>query len=936
MVWSILIRKGAYLYNHLCLDILSYYQIISAMKKTFSSLTLVTLLILLFTGIGFNSTIAQDLKQTKRVFVDIRFDSQSAAEGLRSLIPSEQDSKIIRSSPLFQVERSFLQGLKKDAEAKSGKNLQDLSLWYRYELEPGSDVASFVDQMLKTQGVDFVEVAPEASPDPYILQAVTPDFEANQGYLDVAPAGLDSYYAWTIPGGTGSGVTIYDVEREWNQTHEDLAVLSGVTQLLDAGDVATPGTPCTSPPCNAHGTAVMGEMLGANNGIGVTGMVYDALGGLAPSITMDLGFAPGNAILLAVADGTPGDVILLEVQTGVCGLPGSCQNAPVTNCGPIEWIQSAYDAIETATSSGFVVVQAAGNGNVDLDQAACGDTFDRSFRDSGAIIVGAGNIGGSDRQRMGFSSYGDRVDLQGWGTGVMTVEYGGFYTDPDSPADRNKWYTSSFNGTSSASPTVAGAAASIQGISLDELAVPQTSQTIRSLLVATGSPQQGDTSENIGPRPNLGAAIPDFINVPPTADAGGDQTIECASPTGSSVQLDGSGSFDLNGDGLTYTWTGAFSEGGGTVNGVNPVVTLALGVHVISLEVEDPSGLTDSDSVEITVEDTTDPVVSIIGDENMTLECGVDDYVELGATATDVCWGDLAVSTSGSVDTETPGIYEIDYTATDGSGLSDTATRTVEVEDTLPPVLTVDTETLILWPPNHEYHSLDLADMGVTVEDECDETLTIDDVVISSVSSDEDENTIGKGDGDTLDDILIDASCQDVSLRAERQGGGNGRVYTITLSVEDASGNSASADYHVAVPKKPKSTAVMDAAAYSVAGCAALVKIAESEITEDDDVLDGELDKVLVNDEKGFSLKPNYPDPFNPVTRISFSLPQNELVEINVFDMTGRLVSSLVNSEYSAGTHEVVFDATGLPTGIYFYSMRAGTFMQSRRMSLLK
>jgi hypothetical protein len=97
-------------------------------------------------------------------------------------------------------------------------------------------------------------------------------------------------------------------------------------------------------------------------------------------------------------------------------------------------------------------------------------------------------------------------------------------------------------------------------------------------------------------------------NLPPVADAGPDQTLPAASPAGSDVTLDGSASSDPDGDALSYSWTGPF----GTVGGVGPTVTLGIGVHVVSLEVDDGNGATDTDSVTIAVEaaqDTTPPIV---------------------------------------------------------------------------------------------------------------------------------------------------------------------------------------------------------------------------------------------------------------------------------------------------------------------------------------
>jgi hypothetical protein len=79
-----------------------------------------------------------------------------------------------------------------------------------------------------------------------------------------------------------------------------------------------------------------------------------------------------------------------------------------------------------------------------------------------------------------------------------------------------------------------------------------------------------------------------------------------------------------------------------------------------------------------------------------------------------------------------------------------------------------------------------VTDFVTSVTDSCSTTLGIDSVVISQVTSDELENS--GGDGNTLNDIVIAGDCKSVQLRSERDGGGDGRVYTITFSVRDSSG----------------------------------------------------------------------------------------------------------------------------------------------------
>ena len=85
-----------------------------------------------------------------------------------------------------------------------------------------------------------------------------------------------------------------------------------------------------------------------------------------------------------------------------------------------------------------------------------------------------------------------------------------------------------------------------------------------------------------------------------------------------------------------------------------------------------------------------------------------------------------------------------------------------------------------------------------------------------------------------------------------------------------------------------------------------------------------------------YTLKQNYPNPFNPATEISFSLPSKEKVILEVYNSLGQKVKTLINREISAGVHALTFDATTLPSGIYFYRIMAGDFQQVRKMVLVK
>lgn len=85
-----------------------------------------------------------------------------------------------------------------------------------------------------------------------------------------------------------------------------------------------------------------------------------------------------------------------------------------------------------------------------------------------------------------------------------------------------------------------------------------------------------------------------------------------------------------------------------------------------------------------------------------------------------------------------------------------------------------------------------------------------------------------------------------------------------------------------------------------------------------------------------FQLDQNFPNPFNPVTTITFSLPQSGLTTVKVFDILGKEVRTLVNEVRSAGSHSVPFNASDLPSGVYFYTLRSGNFTQTKKMMLTK
>jgi len=102
----------------------------------------------------------------------------------------------------------------------------------------------------------------------------------------------------------------------------------------------------------------------------------------------------------------------------------------------------------------------------------------------------------------------------------------------------------------------------------------------------------------------------------------------------------------------------------------------------------------------------------------------------------------------------------------------------------------------------------------------------------------------------------------------------------------------------------------------------------------DDNILPVEDEINLIVDE--FKLFQNYPNPFNPSTIISYQISERQLVTLKVYDILGNKIAVLVNEEKPVGSYEVEFNASSFPSGVYFYQLKAGSFIQTNKMILIK
>ena len=377
---------------------------------------------------------------------------------------------------LFPQPDALLDTWREQAEARSGEVLHDLTLFYSLHLPAGLDLGPLCDQLNRFEVVRRAWPVGAVSDPIASPVAGAGDYSGQQGYRGPAPMGVDADFGNTYSGGLGTGITIADVETGWTDDHEDIAHKAQGNYI---------GLCCAPYPWD-HGTAVLGELVGEHQELGVRGLVYDA----DVLLSTHQGFAINvpAAITNAIAALTAGDFLVLEVQ---------CQDAPL-GPHPCEWDDAIFASVRLATASGIHVYSAAGNGGHNLDDPSFGGKFNRTVRDSGAVIVGASQ--GSALTAASFSNHGTRLDLHGWGTSVTTAGYGDLFN-----GGLQSTYTALFSGTSSATPIVAGAAAQLAGIHSQVTGLTVAPKQLRSLLVGSGTATT--SGPNIGPRPNVRAAI---------------------------------------------------------------------------------------------------------------------------------------------------------------------------------------------------------------------------------------------------------------------------------------------------------------------------------------------------------------------------------------------------------------------------------------------
>ncbi len=356
--------------------------------------------------------------------------------------------------------------------------------WFRLTCADVAAARSLRDRLRATDGVEecdfvylpFVQSVPVAAHDPDDLPPPTADFDPMQRCRLPAPVGLGFDAVRGLVGGQGEGMRVFQSEVDWVIDHEDLGAITTASFVGAPSDGQNPASD--------HGTGVLGILAAGDNGFGVTGLVHRAE--LRISSWNSHGSVAGS-ILACAGEAESGDVLLLISAFDLA------MTKP-RDFVPAEYFRINFDAVRIATSLGITVVEAATNGDNDLDDPRFGGLFDRSVRDSGAILVGASD--GELPVRADFSNYGSRCDISAWGDQLIALGFGTLFYPGN---DRLQAYTERFAGTSAASSVIAAVVTIMQGVSRRQNGRTLSPAELRTML-HTGATQ---TAGAIGLRPDL-------------------------------------------------------------------------------------------------------------------------------------------------------------------------------------------------------------------------------------------------------------------------------------------------------------------------------------------------------------------------------------------------------------------------------------------------
>lgn len=355
---------------------------------------------------------------------------------------------------------------------------------------------------------------------------------------------------------------------------------------------------------------------------------------------------------------------------------------------------------------------------------------------------------------------------------------------------------------------------------------------------------------------------------------------------------------EATGTGLTYQWRhdGTPLVDGGNVSGAT-TATLTIS----------PTSASDIGSYDVIVSGTQSDAAALFVDvaptidapDDVTIACteSTDPSNTGAATASDDVGTPVVDYTDDVTAGDCAGNYTIvrTWTATDACGHVTSADQTITVQDIVGPTITLSTTPIELWPADHTYATISVAQMVDNVSDNCSD-LGVGDVVITHVTSDEAENANGNGDGNTIDDMVIASDCGSVQLRQERDGTGDGRVYTVHFALTDECGNVSTASFDVTVRQNQGGSLAVDGGAVycesgSCGSCPTLKPVTGASLA----AVGAELGAIA-------------PNPFTSGTSIPFRIGARAHVVLKVFALDGSELATLVDEQRDGGSHAVRWD----------------------------
>jgi immunoglobulin I-set domain protein len=593
---------------------------------------------------------------------------------------------------------------------------------------------------------------------------------------------------FTASNGTISGASMQFVDGAASATYTATSGVGGASAQADNETVTVPiviGGNATSDPADqtvcAGGTATFTTTATGSGPFtfvwkkGATVLNNGDLGGRV-TITSD---SSSSTLTITNVQASDADTYTVEA-TGACNT--ASQSATLTVNAPTTTSDPADQTVCQGAMANFSTT-ASGAGPFHYAWTLDGSPYNG---DSASISVDTSSLSVGNHTVSVTTTGACSSDTQ---TATLIVQSAASTTDPADQtvcqgATANFSTTASGTGPFSYAWTVDGSPA---GTDSPNLSVDTTSLSVGNHTVsvtttgACGSATQSATLT---------------VQATTTTSDPSDQTVCQGAPANFSTTASGTGPFH-------YAWT----LDGSPYNGDSPSIivdttSMSVGNHTVSVTTTGSCGSA-TQTATLTVQATTtttdppDQTVCQGATATFSTTAGGTGPFHYAWTLDGLPYNGDSASISVNTTSLSQGTHTITVT-TSGTCGSAMQSATLTIANAAP-VITVGTPSISVWPPNHQYRTFNISDFNVTATSSCEGNIT-NRVVIASVTSDELDDNPGGADGNTINDMVIAADCKSVQLRQERDGGVDGRVYTITFRVTDSVGNTTTATAKVLVP----------------------------------------------------------------------------------------------------------------------------------------